>query len=116
MARTELTKTTRPGSYAGSGTALTMTGADTTNQNSFKANGGDLVIAHNTDTASHTITINSVDDRYGRQEDITAESIAAGEIRIFGPFKTHGWMQSDGQIYLEADDASVEFGIVNVER
>jgi hypothetical protein len=116
MARTELTKTTKPGSYSGSGAALTMTGADTSNQNSFKANGGDLVIAHNTDTSAHTVTINSVDDRYGRQEDISAESIAAGEIRIFGPFKIHGWMQSDGHIYLEADSSSVEFGIVNVEK
>ncbi len=116
MARTTLTKTTKPGSYSGTGVLLTMTGADTTNQNQFKATGSDLIVARNTDTADHTVTINSTDDRFGRKEDISAYNIPAGETHIFGPLELHGWQQSDGYIYLEADSATVEFGIINVER
>ncbi len=116
MARTELTKTTKPGGYSGTGTLLTMTAADTTNQNSFKATGQDLVVARNTDTADHTVTIESSNDRYGRQENISTYSVPAGETHIFGPFPLHGWQQSDGHIYLEADSNTVEFGIINVER
>ncbi len=116
MARTDLTKTTKPGGYSGSGTKLTMTAADTTNQNKFKATGKDLVVAHNTDTSSHTVTVTSTDDKYGRQEDISSYSVPAGEIHIFGPFPLHGWQQSDGYIYLEANNSSVELGIINVER
>ena len=116
MARTTLTKTTKPGSYSGTGVKVTMTGGDTTDQNQFKSTGSDLVVAHNTDSSAHTVTINSTDDRFGRKEDIDAYSIPAGEIHVFGPFETHGWQQPDGNIYLEADSATVELGIINVER
>jgi len=112
MARTELTKTSTPGGYSGTGTKLTVATADTTNQNSFKANGNDLVVAKNTDTASHTVTITSVADRYGRNEDIASYSIPAGETHIFGQFATQGWMQSDGFIYLDCDSDTVEIAIV----
>jgi len=115
MARTELTKTTKPGGYSGSGKELVMTAADTTNQNSFKANGNDIVVARNTDSSAHTVTITSTDDKFGRQEDIT-QSVPAGDIYIFGPLPLHGWQQSDGSIYLEADSDTVNFGIINVER
>ena len=114
MARTSLTKTSIPGGYSGTGKKLTVAAADTTNQNSFKANGNDLVVAHNTDSGSHTVTITSVEDRYGRTEDISSYSIPAGEIHIFGPFPTHGWQQTDGSIYLESDSDTVNLGIINL--
>ena len=114
MARTELTKTDAPGPYGTSGVALTKAGADTSNQNSFRASNNDLVIAHNTDSVAHSVTITSVQDPYNRTGDISSESIAAGEIRIFGPFRAQGWQQPDGHIYLEADDATVELGVVKL--
>jgi len=112
MARTDLTKTQSPGGYSGTGIKLTFAAADTSNKNKFTARGCDIVVAKNTDSSAHTVTITSVDDKYGRQEDITEYSVPAGETHIFGPFPMHGWMQSDGSIYLEADNTNIEFGII----
>lgn len=116
MARTTLSKTTALGAYgdySGADSAdLTMTAADTSNQNQFVASGRDLVIAHNTGGSAYTVTITSKEDpHYGRLGTITTYSIGAGEIAIFGPFKRPGWVQSDGYVYLEASNAAVDFGI-----
>ena len=112
MARQTLTKTNAPGGYSGSGTAVTMTAADATNKEEFVSTGRELVIAQNTGVGARTVTINSVDDSFGRAEDITAESIAAGAIRVYGPFPTAGWQQSGGKINLEASHAEVKWGII----
>jgi len=115
MARTELTKTVTPGGYSGTGNKLTMAAADTSNNNYFSANGNDLVAAHNTSVdTNYTVTITSVDDRFGRTEDISTYSVPHGEIHILGPFPTHGWQQSDGSIYLQASNSAVKFGIINL--
>lgn len=114
MARTAVTKTVAPGGYAGTGIILTQEAADTVNSNKFPATGNDIIVASNTDVGAQTVTITSVDDKYGRQENITAYSIPAGEIHIFGPFSYHGWQQSDGAIYLEASDATVKFSIIQL--
>ncbi len=115
MARTVLTKTTIPSPYAGAGVAVTMTAADTTNQNSFPLTGREIVIAWNSGASSRTVTITSVDDRYGRSEHITAEAIAAGAIRVYGPgLALEGWQQTDGSLYLEANNAEVKFGILTL--
>ncbi len=113
-ARTNLTKTNAPGAYATAGVAVTMTGADTTNQNAFVMNGNELVIAHNTGASPHTITITSAPDEKNRLGTISAESIAAGAIRIFGPFELAGWIQTDGALYLEANHVEVEFGVIKL--
>lgn len=114
MARTDLTKTDAPGSYAAAGAAVTMAGADVSNKNQFTAEGSDLIVAHNTGAGAHNITITSAPDPFGRSGDISSESIAAGEIRIYGPLKVTGWIQSDGKVYLEADHAEVEFGVIKL--
>ena len=112
MARTTLTKTNAPGPYASTGAVLTLEAADTTNKNQFVSTGKELVIAHNTDTGSQTVTISSVADPYGRTKDVDTYSIAADAIAIFGPFPVLGWQQSDGKIYLEASSSAVKFGVV----
>lgn len=113
MARTALTKTTIPSPYAGAGVAITMTAADTSNQNSFPLTGKEVVIAWNSGATPRTVTVTSVDDRYGRQENITSESIAAGAIRVYGVgLALDGWQQTDGNLYLEANNAEVKFGIL----
>ena len=116
MARTALTKTTAPGGYGASlaGANLTLAAADISNLNSFVANGNDLVIAQNTGVSAYTVTITSAPDAYGRTGDIATESLAAGEIHIFGPFPLPGWQQTDGSIYLQASNAAVKFGIVKL--
>lgn len=114
MARTNLTKTNAPGSFAGAGVAVTMAAADTVNFNEFVAQGQDLIIAQNTGGSPYTVTITSAPDPWGRVGHISAESIAAGAIRIYGPLATRGWIQPDGRIYLQASNAAVKFGIVNL--
>lgn len=102
-----------PGSYASSGTKVTMTAADTSNYDQFLSTGKELVIAHNTDSGAHTVTITSVADEYGRTGNIS-QSVAANSIYTFGPFKEHGWEQTGGYIYLQADSTTIEFGVIKV--
>lgn len=115
MPRTTLTKKTAPGPYAditANGADLAMTAADVANKNQFRAGHEDIIFAHNTGASPHTITITSAPDEYGRSEDVAAYSLGAGEYAVFGPLKPHGWQQTDGYIYLEADHAEIKFGIV----
>jgi hypothetical protein len=118
MARTSLTKTVALGSYGNYATAgvadLTMTAADISNLNQFVTNGNDLVIAHNTGASAYTITITSMPDPFGRTKDIAAYQLDAGDYAIFGPFALTGWVQTDGKIYLQTNNAAVKLGVVQL--
>lgn len=116
MVRTVLTKTVAlGGSGAGialTGVAVTMTAGDAGNGNSFVHTGRELIIARNSGAGARTITLTSVRDTLGRLGTITAESIAAGAIRVFGPFPTPGWQQADGSFYIDVEHAEVLLGII----
>lgn len=118
MARTDITVTdisdpkSAGGAYGGSTKQITLEAADTTNQNRVKLTGREILIANNTDTADHNITITSTEDDLGRTEDIASETIAAGNHKVFGPVRLEGWIQSDGYLYFEADNSSVEFAVL----
>lgn len=114
MARTDLTAIAAPGSYATSGTAITWTAADATNGNQFTLTGKQLVLVYNSDTSAHSVTVTSSADEYGRSGDITAESVAAGAYKMFGPFKLPGWVQTDGNLYLSADSATISFAVITL--
>lgn len=115
MARTALVKTVAKGNDVSAGIKVTLAAADVANKNSFTLGSGDLVLAFNTDAAlAHNVTITSVADAMGRVGDITAVAIAAGECFVFGPFKGPGWRQADGGLYLEADNATIKFGVVQL--
>jgi hypothetical protein len=91
---------------------LVETAADASNKNQFPASGNDLVIAHNTGVGSATVTVTSVADAYNRTGNITTYSLDAGDVVILGPFKRHGWAQTDGMIQLEASSSDVKFGVL----
>lgn len=113
MARATLTKTTAPGAYAAAAAAVTMTAANVSDKNQFRVAGADLIIVQNSGATQRTFTINSsADSIFRRTQDITAETIDAGVIKVFGPVKPDGWIQSDGYVYLEANNADVKFGVV----
>lgn len=117
MPRTRLTKTTAPGSYPADGVTATQGAADVTNKNDLLMTGDDLLIAYNSGVSSSTVTINSAANERGRTKDITAESIAAGAVRVYGPFKQKsGWMQSGGVLHLEAAAADVKFVVVKLPK
>lgn len=119
MARTTLTRTTPLGSYpalpvAANALDVTMTGADTSNQNQILLDGPMLVIAQNTDTASHNITITSAADPQNRTGDIASYAVAAGKISVLKVTQVLGWLQSDGYLYLQADSALVKLGAIRL--
>ena len=112
MARQTLAKTVPGGSNAAAGVSVTFTAEDVTNHSAFVATGSDLVMAWNSGASPYTVTVTSFADPFGRLGNITAEAIAAGEHRIYGPFATAGWKQADGNIYFDASNASVKFAVI----
>ena len=120
MARSTLVKTTAPGNWptlqpAVNTLDITMAATVVADKTQFVASGKDLVIAQNTGATAHTVTITSVaDPKSNRTGDITAYSMDAGELAVFGPFSREGWMQSDGYVYLEANHIEIKFGVITL--
>lgn len=114
MPRVTLTKTNSPGPYPTAGVAVTMTAADTVNKEQFALTGREIVLVHNTGASSRTYTITSIADKQGRTGDITTQTIAAGAIHVLGPFGLEGWQQTDGNLYIEANNTEVKWGIINL--
>lgn len=114
MARQTLTKTTlHRNGWPTAGVPVTFTAANPTDKEQFPLTGKEIVIARNSGASSRTITITSVAYN-GRVGDITTESIAAGAVRVFGPFNINGWKQTDGNLYLEANNAEVLFAVLTL--
>lgn len=111
MARQTLTVTTAPGKYPTDGVVVTETAADATNKEQVKLTGRELLLARNTGAGARTVTITSV-AKDGRTGHITADSIAAGAIHVFGPFALLGWAQTDGYLYFEAEHAEVKWSVI----
>lgn len=92
---------------------LVETAADTTNFEATPISGNEILLAHNTDTATHHITVTSAPDERGRSGDITSYAIAAGKIAAFSLVNgAPGWRQSDGNLYYQADDITVKFAVL----
>src|SRR5260370_13973226 len=102
MARTPLTKTLVPTEVGiVAGTVVTFTVADVPNMHAVPLTGLEIVIALNTDAASHNVTIPSVGDAKGRKGDITLDAIAAGAYKVYCRHSVDGWRQTDGNLYLQ---------------
>lgn len=116
MARQEHTPTVLDGpygSYAADGVDLTYLTADPSNLEQVKLRRGEMIVAKNAGASAVNVTVTSVDDPFGRQEDIVY-SVGAGEDAIIGPFHPNGWQQSDGYLYFEAATTDVSFAVVRV--
>lgn len=105
---------TKTDAYAAGAADLTMTAADVAESEEATHTGDIIVIAHNTGASPYTVTVSSVVDRLGRTGDITTYSLAADDYAVFGPFNTEGWLQADGNLYFEATNAEVKFGVVKL--
>jgi hypothetical protein len=115
MARTVLTAVLTNGPYPTEGVLITPVAADTSNQNRVLLTGRQVLFARNSGASTRTITITSVGDSVeGRLGTITAENILAGQVKLYGPFATDGWRQTDGYLWFEANHAEVLFWIVTV--
>ena len=117
MARATLTKTLalgQFGTYGANLADLTMAAANVADKNQFVFRPRDIVVVHNTDASSQTVTVTSKAlAKSGRTGDIGPYTIGAGEYAIVGPFDDQdGFAQADGYIYLEASHAGVKFGVI----
>jgi hypothetical protein len=121
MARTNISTQSPLGPYPAGGSVsaaaldLAWTAADATNHNKFKFSGSDVVLVWNTDSGSHNLALTSAPDEHGRSADIASYAVGAGKISLFD-FRNGaaGWKQSDGNVYLQADDATVKFAVLSI--
>lgn len=126
MARTTRAKTTLLGSYptlplAADSADLVLTAmTGSSGSNGDQIAWGDfarlLVIIQNSHAVTaYTFTVTSVAgaNTLNRTGDITAYSLAAGEVAVL-IFERNGWYQSDGMLYLEANNAAVKVGAVGL--
>lgn len=117
MPRTVVTKTAAPGAYPTAGVAVTWADADPTNKNAFVLTANELVLARNAHaTDPKTVTINSAADTMGRSKDITAESLAAGVVKAYGPFTNKsGWAQaSTSYLHFEGESTDIKFAVITL--
>ena len=105
------------GGYSTTGAAVTMTAADVANGNHFVAAGTTLVIAQNTNTTTpYTVTIVSEPDATtGRSGDVSAQSLAASEIRHFN-ISIPGWADTadSNKVLISASNAAIKFGLIKI--
>ena len=128
--RVLVTAQTLPGSYpdlppvAGS-LALGFQAADASLKNyTPMVSGKTVLLAMNTDSSAHTVTVSSVADDQNRKGDITAYSLAAidGSTPVIVPlgiFVTKGWLTpTDGTtpagLWFEANSATVKFAVITL--
>lgn len=95
---------------------FTFAALDAANGNYFQCTGRELVLFENTDAGAQTVTIDSVDDEKGRQEDITTYSLAANDFVHFagGLTNAKGWKQTNGQIYIDTSSANVKVAVLRL--
>lgn len=89
--------------YQGS-VQLTGVAGDATNDHQMDNDGNTLLMIENTDAASITATIVSVDDPYGRSEDI-ALTVAQNELYAAGPFIPSIWNQPGRVMFIDLSAA-----------
>ena len=95
---------------------LSFEASDSANGNEVTCTGDELVIVENTDASPQTVTLTTKTDEYGRAGSITAYSLAAGDIAIFGPFPLDAWRQTDDQLYIDTSDDLVHIALVRVPK
>lgn len=116
MPRTTIAPQTMKNIYAGSPAAnaldFTLTAADVANGNQYVCTGREVLIVYNSDGANpYTFTLGSVVDPYGRTQDLTAYSLAAGEYAAL-PVPSVGFKQTDGYAYINGSNAAIKFAIL----
>lgn len=118
MARTNIAAQTLPGAYptlpVTPASDLTLVAADVANGNMTPiVEGKTVVFAQNTGVGARTITFTSVADTFGRTGDITAYSLAAGKMKLFGAFKAAGWTHS-GNLWIDGSHAEVLLAVITL--
>jgi hypothetical protein len=119
MARTALTKVTPQGPYiqgqpAANSLDFTFSASDSANGNSFPASGKELLLVQNTDAGAQSFTVRSVPDALGRSQDVTTYTMQTGEFAVFKLDQQVGWVQADGNVYLDSSNNNIKFAVVRL--
>ncbi len=106
------------------GAQVTETASDSAN-NMYFVNDGNTLLVVNNKSASGTavvVTIPGVVDEHGRTNSIV-ETVAVGELRVFGPFPKSRWNELPGatdppagavKVNLDTSDAACEMSAVKM--
>jgi len=119
MARTNIAAQSLPGAFpvlqpAANSRDVTVVPADVANGNETPlVNDKTVLLCHNSGATPRTITFTSVADTFNRTGDITAYSVGAGEIAVFGPFKTTGWAHT-GVLWVDGAHAELTLAILTL--
>jgi hypothetical protein len=76
-----------------------------------------LILIQNVAVGAKTVTFTSVVDDKNRTGDITAYSVGASEIAMFGPFKAAGWSHGIGAgngIWIDGEDANIKIAVITL--
>jgi hypothetical protein len=80
---------------------------------SFPLTGREVLLVRNIHaTTAQTFTINSQPDPYGRTQDVTAYSLAAGEFAAFLFNDLIGFRQADGNVYAVGSTTDIKFAVL----
>lgn len=95
---------------------ITLTAADVANGNSFQCTGKEILIVQNSGASPYTVTVLSVADEKSRTGDHGPYTLAAGEFAVFTEGLTMGlgWRQTNGLVYLAANNAAVKFCVIRL--
>lgn len=119
MARTNIGAQSPIGSYpllpiSAAGADLVFTAVDDpVSRSTPLVDNKTVLLAYNTDSVSHTITIGSVADALKRPGDIAAYPVAAGKVSAFGPFRTAGWSNL-GLLNIDVSDPKVRLAVITL--
>lgn len=73
-----------------------------------------LLLARNTDSSAHTVTITSQPDPFNRTGSISAYSLGAGEVMAFLLSQATGWRDADGLVRIQASNAAVTWAVIRL--
>jgi hypothetical protein len=116
MARQTLPKTTAPGKNpTAGGQAITWTAEDIANHSMFALTGRELLLIWNTHASTtYTYTPYQTNDERGRALTVSPVNIPAGQIDCYGPTDLTGYRQTDGNFYIDANNAAVKFAVITL--
>jgi len=115
MARTSFTVQVAPGAYVAPTTLAwtAFTGATATGGNQFVLTGAEIILLRNWSTTTASVLLQSVSDPQGRTGNYNA-GLSTGQVKMFGPINTVGWIQTDGKFYLETTSTDIYAAVVKV--
>jgi hypothetical protein len=118
MARAELTITQLAPRGNRAGTVLTQNVPDAVNFNYWRPTGSDVVIIRNPTGAAATIKIYQTPDQFGAMQGASSwtRTVPANSLRAWGIFRPHGYIQSDGRIWVDASVNTIRICVLALNR